>query len=160
MSSLTGLTDYQLRLIAALAEKNRFGFVTGAELATLTKRPVAGTHQTAASLVRHKALVKGNLPDGTAGRPHVAYKLTPHAVALLNREQAVHGRGRVGATLETITAYRAAIIKLTEGISGIAVDETCRNCGFPEMSGRVRWPEGVPLGVLTCRGCGHAEVNE
>lgn len=158
MSSLTGLTSYQIRLLAALADKNRFGFVTGAELASLTERPVSGTHQTAASLVRHKILVKGNLSDGSPGRPHVAYKLTPHAVALLNREREVHGTSQVKATPATIAAYRATIIKLTEGIAGIAVDETCRNCGFPEMSGRVKWPEGEPLGVLTCRGCGHAEV--
>jgi hypothetical protein len=59
----------------------------------------------------------------------------------------------------TLTNYLEAIKRLCpDDVPGIALDRTCSHCGYPEMSGRVLWPEGRPLGVAVCRQCGHAEV--
>jgi hypothetical protein len=56
--------------------------------------------------------------------------------------------------------YRSIIAQLIpQDEPGLAIDATCPVCANPEMSLRVKWPEGVPLNppILLCRRCGHAQ---
>lgn len=58
-----------------------------------------------------------------------------------------------------VVRYREAIKRLTAKKTGLCLDETCPNCGHPEMSVQCEWPSGEPLGVAICRQCGHAELT-
>lgn len=59
----------------------------------------------------------------------------------------------------TIARLRQAILLLTNDEPGISVDANCPNCGYPELSARVRWPAATPLGVAICRKCGEAMIH-
>lgn len=60
--------------------------------------------------------------------------------------------------VELVGNYRQ-ILKQLMHEPGLCVDATCPQCGYPEMSLRVKWPEGQPLDppVVACRSCGHAQ---
>lgn len=101
VSSLTGLSKRQVQVLWAVHEINEDGLpATGAALvekfqesaldSDAAQVSVQGLHQTAASLVRKKALEKGWA--GNVRTRGVAYARTPHGDTLLAREVRVHGR--------------------------------------------------------------------
>lgn len=65
---------------------------------------------------------------------------------------------RIGA-LDRDETYRSAILQLTADIPGLCIDATCPRCHYPELSARVKWPEGEPYypPILLCRKCGHVQ---
>jgi hypothetical protein len=102
MSSLTGLSKRQVQVLWAaeeVARRNRAAsgpeilgrFRESALDAHAGDASVQGVHQTAASLVRKRALDK-MMAWQEGGRPVVCYRPTAHGRALLKREVEVHGR--------------------------------------------------------------------
>lgn len=98
MSSLTGLTKRQVQVLWAVDQLNReqrlaatgstlLGEFQKSALETSSGRSTQGLHQTAASLVRRGALYSGH-----TGTHTVAYSISAHGKALLDREVEVHGR--------------------------------------------------------------------
>jgi DNA-binding MarR family transcriptional regulator len=87
VSSLTGLTVKQVAVLDYILKEHLLGVydIDGGTLARHMDTSPQGVHQTAASLVRKRALSKVKLPR------MVTYNITQHGISLAMRERKVHG---------------------------------------------------------------------